>query len=314
MPRPPSRCRLGGPGTWLLALPAGHIAGLQVLIRSLRAGRAPVVLDRTSSFSPSAFAEAAARVAAEPGPRYTALVPTQIGRLLATGEGVAALRRFDAVLAGGAALSPALRASATAAGVRVVATYGMSETAGGCVYDGVPLSGTVVALADDGRIELSGPTLASGYLGRPDAAAFIRRDGARWFRTDDIGEFGDDGRLRVLGRRDDVIVTGGYKVHPRVVEDAAAGLPGVRAAVAVGVPDPEWGMAITLALVIDERGDPGGSFARSEPTRVREALRGELAPYALPRDVLVLPTLPERGPGKPDRAAIAALAAARAEG
>ena len=195
-----------------------------------------------------------------------------------------------------------------------MATYGMSETAGGCVYDGVPLSGTVVALADDGRIELSGPTLASGYLGRPDAAAFIRRDGARWFRTDDIGEFGDDGRLRVLGRRDDVIVTGGYKVHPRVVEDAAAGLPGVRAAVAVGVPDPEWGMAITLALVIDERGDPGGSFARSEPTRVREALRGELAPYALPRDVLVLPTLPERGPGKPDRAAIAALAAARAEG
>ncbi|MCI1262772.1 MAG: AMP-binding protein [Tetrasphaera jenkinsii] len=329
--------RLGGPGTWLLALPAGHIAGLQVLIRSLRAGRAPVVLDRTSSFSPSAFAEAAARVAAEPGPRYTALVPTQIGRLLATGEGVAALRRFDAVLAGGAALSPALRASATAAGVRVVATYGMSETAGGCVYDGVPLRDTVVALADDGRIELSGPTLASGYLGQPDATAFTMRSGRRCFATDDLGEFADDGRLRVLGRRDDVIITGGYKVHPRVVEDAAAGLPGVRAAVAVAVPDPEWGMAITLALVPAPPAppplpgepalpsetpppgesalpsEPGGSFAWSDPARVREALRGELAPYALPRTVLVLPALPERGPGKPDRAAIAALARERAE-
>ncbi len=292
---------LGGPGQWLLALPLAHIAGVQVLVRSLLAGRPPVVLDRAGPFAARGFAAAATAMGDRP--RFTALVPTQIARLLDDPDGTAALARFDAVLAGGAALPPALRERADAAGVRLIATYGMSETAGGCVYDGRPLPGTVVSIEADDRVRLGGPTLAAGYLGRPEetAAAFIEADGRRWFATDDLGELRADGRLHVLGRRDDVIVTGGLKVHPRAVEDAAlAHLPEVRAAVAVGVPDPTWGEAVVLAVVL---GEPAGTGGLST-AEVRTRLRGALAAYALPKQVLVLDSLPERGPGKPDRAAV----------
>lgn len=298
---------LGGPGRWLLALTAAHIAGIQVLVRSVIADLAPVLLDRSGPFEAGAFARAAGALGE--GPAYTALVPTQVARLLADPTGTAALARFDAVLVGGAATPPSLRTRAADAGVRLVATYGMSETAGGCVYDGQPLPGTRIALDADGRVRLGGPTLASGYLGRPDesAAAFVESHGQRWFVTDDLGEIARDGSLRILGRLDDVIVTGGLKVHPRVVEEAAlAHLPGVTDAVAVGVPDPEWGQAIVLAVT--------GTSARVTTAEVRERLGGELAAYALPKRVLVLDALPERGPGKPDRAAVAARAIREAVG
>ena len=284
--------RLGGPGRWLLALPVEHVAGAQVVVRAVLAGSAPVVQDLRAGFRPDAFAAAAAHVG--PGRRYTSLVPTQLARLLDDGGGLDAVRGFDAVLVGGAALPDALAGRARAAGVRVVTTYGMSETAGGCVYDGVPLDGVTVAL-DEGRIVLGGPTVADGYLGLPVETADAFRDGT--FRTSDLGRI-DGGRLQVLGRIDDVIVTGGEKVAPAAVERVLQAQPGVRAACVVGVPDPEWGQAVAAALVVDPGTDTAGALA---------AVRRELGRHAVPRRTVTLDGIPQRGIGKPDRVAVAGL-------
>ena len=145
--------RLGGPGRWLLALPPTHVAGLMVLARSLDAGTEPVAVDRTGPFDPDRFAAAAAGLP-DDAPRYVSLVPAQLRLLLDAGTD---LTGFDAVLLGGAAAAPALLDRARAAGVAVVTTYGMSETCGGCVYDGVPLDGVEVGIDPDGRIRLGGP-------------------------------------------------------------------------------------------------------------------------------------------------------------
>ena len=284
-----THARLGGPGRWLLPMPAHHVAGTQVLVRSVRAGTDPVLLD---GFTVESFAAAAA--ATTGARRYTSLVPTQVRRLLDAGHGPL-LASFDAVLVGGAATPPALLAAARAQGVRAVTTYGMTETCGGCVYDGRPLDGVRVELDADGTILLGGPTVAVGYLGDPGrtAAAF---DAGR-FRTGDLGRL-DDGVLHVLGRADDLINTGGLKVAPRVVEDAASALPEVREAVALGLPDDEWGQVVALAVVADPPLDP---------TTLRDRLRPVLPGHALPRRLVQLSSLPLRGPGKPDRRALAAL-------
>ena len=287
--------RLGGPGRWLLALPTEHVAGVQVIVRALLAGAPPQVQDLRGGFRPAGFAEATARLG--PGRRYTSLVPTQLDRLLDEGgAGLEALCGFAAVLIGGAALPAALRERATAAGVRVVTTYGMSETAGGCVYDGVPLEGVTVELdGPDGRILLGGPTLADGYLGQPDETAAAFRDGR--FRTGDLGRF-EGGRLVVLGRADDMIVTGGEKVAPAAVERVLVAQPGVRAACVVGLPDPRWGQIVAAALVVEDGADPA---------RAGAAVRAELGRHAVPRRLLAVAEIPLRGIGKPDRAAVATL-------
>ena len=158
------------------------------------------------------LAAAAARMPAGDR-RYTALVPTQLVRFLDAEPD--ALRGFDAVLVGGAATDPALLARARAEGVRVVTTYGMTETAGGCVYDGAPLDGVRVRVTDGG-VELAGPVLASGYRLDPDATAAAFEGG--WFRTRDAGELDAEGRLTVLGRLDDVLISGGVNVAPAAVE------------------------------------------------------------------------------------------------
>ncbi len=312
--------RLGGPARWLLALPADHVAGVQVVVRALLAGAAPaprvrdahavgpgppgglVAQDLRGGFRPDGFA--AATAALGPGRRCTSLVPTQLLRLLdADGTALDALRGYAAVLVGGAALDPGLRGRAEAAGVRVVATYGATETAGGCVYDGVPLDGVRVRLDGDGRIVLGGPTLAAGYLGRPaeTAAAFgVDGQGNREFRTGDLGRWAD-GRLEVLDRVDDVIVSGGEKVAPAAVERVLAAQPGVRAACVVGLPDAEWGTVVAAALVV---------AGPAEPQRWRAAVRAALGRAAVPRVLHVVDALPLRGVGKPDRAAIARLLAA----
>jgi O-succinylbenzoic acid--CoA ligase len=295
--------RLGGPGQWLLPMPAHHIAGLQVLVRSVVADTEPVAMDLTGGFTPAAFAIGAGHLT---GPRrYTSLVPTQLVRLLSDPAGTAALRTFDAVLLGGAAAARALLARAAEAGVNVTTTYGMSETAGGCVYDGRPLACTIVRADADGRLHLGGATLAEGYLGRPDltAAAFSTDvDGLRWFATDDVGHQGEDGRWHVDGRIDDLVNTGGLKVAPRLVEEAiSARLPEVAECAVVGVRDPEWGEAVAAALVLADGARPLGV------AEVRAALRDALPSHALPRRVAVLDALPLRGPGKPDRGALRAM-------
>ncbi|MFD7308065.1 AMP-binding protein [Promicromonospora sp. NPDC059942] len=348
--------RLGGPGRWLLVLPPTHVAGVQVVNRTVVAGTEVRVGDLTP-FMPGAFAALARDFLDSPGAdgsgrAYISIVPTQLHRLVAAadggegsdggdaagdgdaGAGLAALARFDAVLVGGAATPAALLARARAAGVRAVTTYGMSETSGGCVYDGVPLAGVRVRLADaagpdattgaaasgapttTGVVELSGPVLAEGYVGDPDATAAAFRtdpDGTRWFRTSDLGRL-DDGRLTILGRADDVILTGGVNVAPAAVEDAIAGhlagrgTPGE--ACVVGVPDDEWGQAVVAVLAL-----PGHAPAVGAPENLddgggellaglRTAVGGLLGAPAAPRRVYVTSALPTRGPGKVDRRAV----------
>jgi o-succinylbenzoate---CoA ligase len=295
---------LGGPGRWLLAMPAHHIAGLQVLVRSIVGGTHPLVLDLTPGFTADAFVRATQEITETTSRRYTAVVPTQLTRLLEDPAGRKALAAYDAVLVGGAATASAARAQARAAGVPVVTTFGMSETAGGCVYDGVALPGSLVHIDNDRHVVLGGRTVALGYLGEPrlthDAFA-VDSDGTRWFRTDDLGAFDDEGRLRIEGRADDLVNTGGLKVAPGPVEDAIVRfVPGVRDAVVVGTTHPSWGEAVSAAVTL-QRGAPTPTVRD-----VRSALRGILPDHALPHRLLVLEAIPQRGPGKPDRRALAA--------
>jgi O-succinylbenzoic acid--CoA ligase len=296
--------RLGGPGTWLLALPVHHVAGLQVVARALLAGGAPHVLPE-GPFRAATFTTAARRATAGAGPHHTSLVPTQLVRVLDDAAATAAAARFDAILVGGAACPPSLLARAHAAGLHVVTTYGMTETCGGCVYDGRPLPGVRVAVDAEQRISLAGPVLAAGYLHRPDldAATFSTAPDGRWLRTADRGRL-DDGTLHVLGRLDDVLVTGGVKVDPHAVEDVLAGLPGVREACVVGVPDQHWGQSVVAVVVMQDGAAP-------PLTELRAAVAAALGPASAPRQVVVVDALPLRGPGKPDRRAAARIAVGR---
>jgi O-succinylbenzoic acid--CoA ligase len=279
--------RLGGPGSWLLALPVSAIAGLQVLCRSVLAGREPTVLEPGEAIS-----AALARMPA--GRRYTALVPTQLRRALDAEPG--ALEAFDAVLVGGAATDPALLDRARAAGVTVVTTYGMTETAGGCVYDGVPLAGVEVAVADD-SVRLAGPVLAHGYRADPEGTAAAFAGG--WFRTRDAGSLDADGRLVVHGRLDDVVITGGVNVAPLAVEAALREHPEVADAVVFGRPDPEWGQRVVAAVVPADGADPALA-------RLRPWVAERLGAAAAPRELHRIDAVPLLHTGKPDRRGVAA--------
>ncbi|TQN41278.1 O-succinylbenzoic acid--CoA ligase [Blastococcus colisei] len=290
-----THARLGGPGSWLLALPVSAIAGLQVLCRSALSGSVPEVLAKDEPLS--------AAVARLPvGRRYTSLVPTQLRRWLA--EEPAALRAFDAVLVGGAATDAALLGQARDTGIAVVTTYGMTETAGGCVYDGQPLDGVRVRVTDGpagpggGGIELTGPTLALGY--RLDPAATDDAFAGGWFRTRDAGTFDADGRLSVTGRLDDVVVSGGVNVAPAAVEAALREHPAVADAVVFGRADPTWGQRVVAAVVPA----PG---ATPDLPALREWVAARLGGPAAPRQLHVLDALPLLHTGKPDRRAVAAL-------
>jgi o-succinylbenzoate---CoA ligase len=290
-----THARLGGPGSWLLALPVSAIAGLQILCRSVLAGTRPEVLAKGEPL-------AAAVRRLPPGRRYTSLVPTQLRRYL--DEEPDALRSLDAVLVGGAATDPALLARARADGVSVVPTYGMTETAGGCVYDGQPLDGVRVRVADGpagpggGDIELAGPTLALGYRLDPDATEAAFTDG--WFRTRDAGALDADGRLTVTGRLDDVVISGGVNVAPAAVEAALREHPDVADAVVFGRPDDTWGQRVVAAVVPALGTTP-------ELAELRSWVATRLGGPAAPRQLHLLDALPLLHTGKPDRRAVAAL-------
>lgn len=266
---------------WLACLPTSHIAGVQVLVRSIAAGVPPVMHER--------FDVEAVRAS---DAAFVAVVPTMLGRLLDAGVDVS---RFRAVLLGGAAPSPRLLDRARSAGAGVVTTYGMTETCGGCVYDGRQLRGVEVDLDGDGRIRLAGPVLFSGYRLRPDLTAEAM-DG-RWLVTRDLGAW-DDGRLRVLGRVDDVIITGGRNVVPEKIATLLAGHPKVRDAVVVGRPDPEWGQRVTAVVV------PSDRYAPPTLDELRAYVRPHAPSYAAPRELDVVETIPLLPSGKPDRAAL----------
>lgn len=278
-----THARLGGPGQWLLNLPPSYVAGLQVLFRSVRAGIDPVVQD-------GAFEDAAAAMT---GPRrYVSLVPTQLVRLL-DGD---ALRGFDTVLVGGARLDPALRARAVDAGVRVVATYGMSETCGGCVYDGLPLDGVAVKIGADARVRIGGPVVFTGYDGQPGLTAQAKE--GDWFVTQDLGRIDHDGLLEVTGRVDDVVVSGGVNVPTHAVAARLRAHPGVHDAEVVGVPDEEWGQLVVAVLVGDLPLDEVRTWVAAEHPRA----------WA-PRRVVHVEALPLLANGKVDRLLVERFAA-----
>ena len=274
--------RLGGSGRWVLALPPTYVAGIQVICRSLVAGHEPVLADSQESLASSL----------EPG-GFLSLVPTQLHRLLDDPEDVAALRELHTILLGGGPIDPALRSRAAEAGLRVVATYGSAETAGGCVYDGYPLDGVDVAVDSDGRIRISGPVLFDGYDGDPDLSSRVLVEG--WFLTSDAGRLDDDGRLHVLGRVDDVVVSGGVNVPLPAVAARLRAHPGVAAAEVVGVPDPEWGQRVVAFVVTT------GPVSLDD---VRDWVAETHPRSWAPRDVVCVDELPMLDNGKVDRMAL----------
>ena len=291
---------LKGEGQWLLALPVQFVAGVQVLVRSLFAGTRPWAMDLSGGFTPEAFTSAARELTDKI--RFTSLVPTQLQRLLEepSAETLAVLRRFNAVLLGGAPASAELLSAAREAGVRVVTTYGSAETCGGCVYDGVPLEGVEVSIAADGRILLGGATIAAGYLDEPGLtdAAFTEADGTRWYRTNDVGALSADGVLAVLGRADDVVITGGVKVSAAHVQAELEKLDGVRAAFVAGVPSAEWGQSLAAYVVLaDDSPEAADDLAARLAAGDAPGLAGALVPKTLltAAELLMLPN------GKPDR-------------
>lgn len=223
---------------WLCCLPMSHIAGLSILVRSRLAGTEPVIHDRFNE----------SLIAAEKTTTLISLVPTTLGRLLDRGVD---LSKYSAVLLGGAPAPPKLLHRARQEGVPMVTTYGMTETCGGCVHDGWPLPGVEITTASD-AILIRGPMLMEGYRLRPDLSAEVLLGG--WLHTPDRGELDAGGKLRVLGRLDDVIVTGGLKVSPTEVETLLCTHPKVEDAAVVGVPDAEWGQAVA-ALVVPSEGE-----------------------------------------------------------
>lgn len=284
--------RLGGPGQWLLALSAAHVAGLQVLVRSVLAGTTPVVIP--PSFD---FAELVSGVESSTATRrYASLVAVQLEKALLDVEATAALARLDAVLIGGGPMPAGLAEKASAAGISVVRTYGMSETSGGCVYDGVPLDGVGVRI-DEGRIVLGGPTLAKGYRNPVEPDPFAERG---WFRTDDVGSVDDSGRLTVLGRVDDAISTGGLTVMPQLVEAALATHAAVAECAVFGVADDRLGQRVVAAVV------PSSGHSAPTVAELRAHVAATLDATAAPREVHIVSELPRRGIGKVDRRALAA--------
>ncbi|WP_051298135.1 AMP-binding protein [Brevibacterium album] len=392
---------LAGPGLWHLCLPANHIAGFQVVFRSLLAGHTPS-LASPGPFDARSFAAELTALHARAGaaPVYTSLVPTQLVRVLAVPEAASAAARCAAVLVGGAALSPRLLERAQEAGIPLVRTYGMSETAGGCVYDGRPFPDVRVRLDAHGRVVLAGPVLADGYLrvredggpgasglgatvgsasgtrhamgapgatevpeaaepdgplltavpngilpgaggprgtadlggaipdGATDAVApgFWGEGAARLLVTSDLGRWeeapspsqgaagGGGGRLAILGRADDIIITGGENVSPHEVEAhllRVAEPLGFREALVTSVPDEEWGQVLVALLVPDadhEVRPDGASVPALLPPSVQRTLQGGLralgmSPAQLPRAAYAVEEIPSRGIGKPDRRA-----------
>lgn len=284
-----------GDGDWALALPVEFVAGLMVVARAVETGsQVTWVGSDLADLEPN-------------GPTHLSIVPTQLVRALESPDATRRLAECATVLLGGAPASPATLTRARDAGINIITTYGMSETSGGCVYDGVPLPGVEVTLGGDERIELTGPMMFSGYLGDPRRTSDVLRTSApagadariRTVRTQDRGVW-VDGRLRVLGRVDDVVISGGVNVDLAAVTRAAASLPGDH--IAFGFDDPEWGTRVVLATT--------GTVTLEQ---ARSRLAAALPPAALPRGLVRVDSLPLTDRGKIDRRALPLLWRTHAE-
>ena len=335
---------------WLLALPAHYIAGAQVLARSVLAGTAPVIARSVTEpvhFSPEVLLQAVERMSS--ARRFISLVPTQLHKLLESADANPhlgaeiheALGSFTGILLGGAPASADLLAASTALGLNTVTTYGSAETAGGCVYSGSVLPGVRVELVPEegmpavpdvegkpaqvGRIWISGAHLASGYIGDAARTAehfFIAADGTRWYRTDDYGllspandpdsaTHGSEPRLQVLGRSDDVLISGGVKISARAVATVLEEHPAVREACVIGLPDARWGTAIAAAVTLVPSAGTAAASTENSPALneelcalLRARCAEKLGAPAVPKQLSILPDFPLTSTGKPDRAKI----------
>lgn len=336
---------------WLLALPAHYIAGAQVLARSVLAGTAPVIARSVIEpvhFSPEVFLQAVERMSS--ARRFISLVPTQLHKLLESADADPhlgaeiheALGSFTGILLGGAPASADLLAAATALGLNTVTTYGSAETAGGCVYSGSVLPGARVELVPEegmpavpdtggkpaqvGRIWISGEHLASGYIGDAARTAehfFTAANGTRWYRTDDYGLMDSanssatssfssvEPHLQVLGRSDDVLISGGVKISARAVATVLEEHPAVREACVLGLPDARWGTAIAAAVTLVPSAGAATAPTENSPTLneelcalLRARCAEKLGAPAAPKQLSILPDFPLTSTGKPDRAEI----------
>jgi O-succinylbenzoic acid--CoA ligase len=253
---------------WSLLLPLTHIAAVNVIVRSMELGTTPIDLRDFDGDYPKA--------------NYTAIVPTQLFRALNGDQRLLKhLQSADTVLVGGAALTQSMRNQAELAGIKIVTTYGMTETCGGCVYDGKVLEGVEIEIRG-GKICIKGPILASS----------ISLDNG-WYETSDLGEY-DNNHLVVLGRSDDVIISGGENLSLNAVENSLGiAFPDVQFA-AFAVEDPQWGQSLQIAVV--------GTISEAQ---IVEHLEKDLGSFAKPKGIHHLTSLPLLGIGKVDRKSLA---------
>jgi O-succinylbenzoic acid--CoA ligase len=298
--------RLGGHGQWVLALPLSFIAGAQVLVRSVLAGTQPVVAPE-GPFDAESFARAVDQLTHDS--KYSALVPVQLARVVDACEKnpdiARSIQQLDAILIGGQALDSQLRQRAQQCGLNIVHTYGSSETAGGCVYDGVPLDGVEVEVdPEDNTIAISGAVLAEGYLGddKRTADVFQNRNGKKWYVSEDTGVI-DNGILIVGGRRDRTIISGGIKIDLDVVESLIHRKYSDVEAHAVYIPDLEWG---SRPAVIVSGVDPDEHESMADA--IHDLIRSELGRAADPAVVRFIETTPLLPSGKIDRQALTSFA------
>jgi O-succinylbenzoic acid--CoA ligase len=286
---------------WLACVPLHGVAGLAILAR-VRAAH-------TGLLVPSRFDPAGIRAS---GATLVSLVATMLQRVLDTPERRRMHEdprrmhedprpgRLRLVLLGGGPVPPGLVERAAAAGLRVVTSYGMTETFGGCVLDGRPVEGADLRIAPDGEILLRGPMVMRGYRGpgAAEATAAALRDG--WLHTGDLGTIGEDGRLRVAGRIKELVISGGVNVLPDEVEAVLREHPGVAEVGVAGAPDPEWGERVVAWVV------PSDPAAPPTLQELRAHARDRLAPAKAPRQLVLVTELPRTASGKLRRAGLVA--------
>ncbi len=287
---------VNGPGRpqWIAALPLSSMGGFNVLIRSLAAERTPIALPSLGGLGP--FTAADFTIAVDAAARVTddvrvSLVAAQVRRLLDDEASIDALRRCREVLVGAGPTPITMRTAARELGIALTSTYGATETAGGCVYDGRPLPGVSLRIEDS--VVVDGPMLARGYRLEPELTA--ERFTERGFRTMDLGTL-VDGVLTIHGRSDDVVIVNGVNVSLGAIERAIADSPEVAEVVALAIPGDEP----TVIAVVAPRADGVIETSTSMATTVEQAL----GRAAVPRRVAIVPAIPHLPNGKPDRARI----------
>lgn len=328
---------LDGPGAWILTLPAHHIAGAMALLRSTRHEIPPRIVDTTAGFHPQSLLPAIRGTLSTGKPAYLSLVPAQLSVCLEDSEVTAALATLNAILVGGQRVPHELLVQAASQGLKVHTSYGMTETCGGVAYDGQTLPGTHIRIIDpdeagQGRIAISGPTLMTRYL--EGDSPLVDEEGQRWLLTSDLGRVGPDGTVEVLGRVDDVMISGGKNICPQAVEEVLLSASGVREACVVGLEDPHWGQAVAALIVPAPRadiatnaGDGGTTFGgemftttpmypnpdcrptqpcdEATATALRDHVAASLGKHAAPRIVALSACLPTLPSGKVDRRRVA---------